>query len=91
MGDIIPRKCWHWILCGSQFLLHYKQICLDAILILPASKYVRKLASAVRDDLKLTEPAQNYLKASFSKLDNADHQLTLLMDEVYCKKNSSVF
>ena len=69
----------------------YKQICLDGILTLPASKYVRKLASAVVVDLKLTEPAQNYLKARFSKLDKADHQVTLLMDEVYCKKNSSVY
>ena len=64
----------------------YKQIEFDGVLTLPSMKRVRKLTSAVGTDLKLTEPATMYLKARFSKLSPAYHQVPLLLDEVYCKQ-----
>ena len=64
----------------------YNQISLDGMLNLPSSKYIRNLVARVGDDLKLTDPAKKYLEARFSKLNTNDHQVSLLMDEVYCKQ-----
>ena len=63
-----------------------KQISLDGILTLPSAKYVRNLVSTVGDDLNLTKPAEKYLTSRFSKLNQDDQKVSLLMDEVYCKQ-----
>jgi hypothetical protein len=65
----------------------YKQICRDEVLTLPHYKYLRSLTSALGSDLKLSEPAKAYLKARFSKLNEEDKCVSLIMDEVYVHKS----
>ena len=64
----------------------YRQVDSDGVLTLPSVKHVRALTSAVGADLKLTDPARKYLQTRFSKLKPDDHDVSLLMDEVYCKQ-----
>ena len=63
-----------------------RQIDSDRVLTMPSVKHFRELTSAVRNNLKLTNPERKYLQARFSKLSPDDHQVSLLMDEVYCKQ-----
>ena len=65
----------------------YRQIVAGDVLTLPAARYVRSLVSAVGNDLKLTEPAEECLSSRFSKLKDRDTTVTLLMDEVHCQKS----
>ena len=68
----------------------YGQIDSDGVLTIPSVIHVRELTSAVGNNLKLTNPARHYLQARFSKLSPDDHQVSLLMDEVYCKQTLQV-
>ena len=61
----------------------YKQ--LEGVLTLPPAKYIRNISSSVGDDCKLTQPAKRYLSARFQKLKETDHEVSLIMDEVYCQ------
>ena len=64
----------------------YKQVQLEGILTLPSAKYVRTLSSSIGDDFELTQPAKRYMSARFQKLKETDHEVSLIMDEVYCQK-----
>ena len=62
-------------------------MCADDVFILPHYKHLRSFTSALGSDLKLTEPAKTYLKARFSKLNEEDKCVSLIMDEVYVLKS----
>ena len=51
---------------------------------------VRTLSSSIGDDLELTQPAKRYMSARFKKLKETDHEVSLIMDKVYCQKKSNI-
>ena len=61
----------------------YKQVQVEGVLTLPLAKHIRNISSSVGDDFNLTKPAKIYLLARFLKLRETDHEVSLIMDEVY--------
>ena len=64
----------------------YKQVQREGVLTLPSAKYIRNISLSVGDDFKLPQPAKRYLSARFQKLKETDHDVSLIMNEVYCQK-----
>ena len=61
----------------------YKQIIADDLLTLPGSKYVRRLSTAIKIDLDLSDATIAYLKARYAKLNPRDLHVNLIFDEVF--------
>ena len=53
---------------------------------LPTPNCLRRLSSALNVDLELSDSTLSYLKARFSRLAEKDKTVSILMDEVYCRK-----
>ena len=64
----------------------YKQMYSDRWLILPTRNYLRRLRSALNVNLNLSDSTISYLKARFGRLAEKDKTVSILMDEVYCRK-----
>ena len=65
----------------------YRQILADGVLTLPTVRRIQQLSTAVTVDLELSSATVAYLSAKLSKLIDKDKVVSLLIDEVHCKKN----
>ena len=79
-----------WLICGNLSPALYKQVQLEGVLNLPSAKYIRNISSSVGDDFKRTQPAKRYLSPRFQNLKETDHEVSLIMDEVYCQKKCNI-
>ena len=64
----------------------YRQMLRDGVITLPSERHLRRLTKAITADLGLSESTMSYLKARFSKLDEKDKVVGVLLDEVHCEK-----
>ena len=64
----------------------YRQMLKDGVIALPSKRHLRRLTNAVTAELGLSESTITYLKARFSKLEEKDKVVGLLLDEVHCQK-----
>ena len=64
----------------------YKQMYSDRWLILPTWNYLQRLSSALNVDSELSDSTISYLKARFGRFAEKDKTVSILMDEVYCRK-----
>ena len=60
----------------------YKELLSDNILTLPSVQHLRRLSSALTVDLEFSESTVSYLKARFSRLNERERVISILLDEV---------
>ena len=58
----------------------YKQ--LSKVLTIPCEQHLRRLSSALTVDLEFSERTVSYLKARFSRLNEREHHVSVVIDEV---------
>ena len=59
------------------------------LILLPCERHVRRLSSAITPDLGLSASTVSYITGRYSKLEDKDKLVGMLMDEVHTKKNVS--
>ena len=60
----------------------YKQLLSDNVLTLPSVQHLRRLSSALTVDLEFSESTVSYLKARFSRLNERERVINIILDEV---------
>lgn len=66
----------------------YKQILGENVLTLPTSKYLRNLTSVLTTDPGITPSTAGYLKARAKGLSEREKLVSVIIDEVYCSKQT---
>ena len=72
----------------STSLACYRQLLDSGSVTLPSAKHLKWLTSGLNIDTgKLNQSTVSYLKARFDKCEQKDKCVSLVMDEVHCKKS----
>ena len=64
----------------------YRQILQNEVLTLPSKSLLEKLTSAFSVDSGMSDATERYLKMRFSKLNDREKVVNLIVDEVYSSK-----